>query len=262
MRFGSMRAGVTAEMDPYERYLEFGDNWIGWDWKSYWLSAFATLKYDTFNDIYFPTGGFRFTLDSRFVFNGYTIDLDHPEALEGGNIYGDFESPVATPGGKVPDYLASVASLEAAFTFGDHFTVHPKLYTGWNFVPSVKEDFDDIPYLINQKHLVTVGGFMPGRYTERQIPFFGFPIGFRDCLPISVMGQLDLRYCFAHKNFVTARGGLFVDDYSIPGLFRTSAYYAFGAEYARQSMVGPLKFAAQWCRYTGVTIYASVGFDF
>ena len=25
---------------------------------------------------------------------------------------------------------------------------------------------------------------------------------------------------------------------------------------------GPLKFAAQWCRYVGFSLYASVGFDF
>ena len=187
--------------------------------------------------------------------------MDHPLVFDP-DIHLEGYEPVATPDGIVPNYLVSVASLEGAFTFGDNFTVHPKLYTGWNFVPSAKEKMDDIPYLINQKHLVTVGGFLPGRYTERQMPFFGFPIGFRDCNPISVMGQLDLRYCFAHKNFVTARAGLFADEYSVPGLIKTNPYYAFGAEYARQSMVGPLKFAAQWCRYVGFSLYASVGFDF
>ena len=259
MRFGSMRAGVTAEMDPYERYLEFGEDWIGWDWESYWITAFANLKYDTFDDFYFPTKGFRLSIDSRYMLKGYTIDLDHPEAG-----YGDYEAPVSTQDGIVPHYFVSVANLEAAFTFGSHFTVHPKLYAGWNFVPSVKDPvhWDDIPYLINQKHLVTVGGAVAGRYTERQIPFFGFPTGFRDCRPISIMGQLDLRYCFAHKNFITARAGIFTDDYTIRDLLQSSHFYAFGAEYARQSMVGPLKFAAQWCLNVGFSLYASVGFDF
>ena len=259
LRFGSMRGGITAEMDPYERYLEFGEDWIGWDWESYWITAFANLKYDTFDDFYFPTKGFRLSIDSRYMLKGYTIDLDHPEAG-----YGDYEAPVSTQDGIVPHYLVSVANLEAAFTFGSHFTVHPKLYAGWNFVPSVKDPvhWDDIPYLINQKHLVTVGGAVAGRYTERQIPFFGFPTGFRDCRPISVMGQLDLRYCFAHKNFITARAGIFTDDYTIRDLLQSSYFYAFGAEYARQSMVGPLKFAAQWCRNVGFSLYASVGFDF
>ena len=50
MRYGEMKAGVTAEIDPYERYLAYGESWNGWDWKSYWLSAFASLKYDTFDD--------------------------------------------------------------------------------------------------------------------------------------------------------------------------------------------------------------------
>ena len=38
--------------------------------------------------------------------------------------------------------------------------------------------------------------------------------------------------------------------------------WAFGAEYSRQTLVGPLRIAAQWARIFGFTMYASVGFDF
>ena len=68
LRFGSMRAGFTAEMDPYEHYLSYGEEWMGWDWKSYWLSTFASLKHDKFNDGYFPTHGYRLSMDGRYVF--------------------------------------------------------------------------------------------------------------------------------------------------------------------------------------------------
>ena len=60
MRAGSFRIGATAEMDPYEHYLQQGLEWRGWDWKSYWLSVFATFKYDSFNDGYFPPGASAF----------------------------------------------------------------------------------------------------------------------------------------------------------------------------------------------------------
>jgi hypothetical protein len=73
---------------------------------------------------------------------------------------------------------------------------------------------------------------------------------------------LDLRYRFLRKNFVTARAGMFMRDDSIKELLHVWPVYAFGAEYARQSIVGPLRIAVQWCDITGLTAYASIGFDF
>lgn len=35
-----------------------------------------------------------------------------------------------------------------------------------------------------------------------------------------------------------------------------------GMEYARQTIIGPLRVAAQWCDISGFTLYASIGFDF
>jgi hypothetical protein len=115
---------------------------------------------------------------------------------------------------------------------------------------------------LNPKHIVTVGGFMPNRYTERQIPFFGFPNGYRNCFPISAVGQVDFRFRFARKNFATARGGVFWDDYDLKHLNAVFPFYAFGVEYARQTLLGPLRVAVQWCSLTYVTAYAGFGFDF
>jgi len=111
-------------------------------------------------------------------------------------------------------------------------------------------------------HVVTIGGFMPGRYTERQIPFFGFPVGFRNTYPFSFVTQLDARVRFAQKNYLTARGGLFFDYSDLSMLFKVYPIWACGVEYARQTLVGPFKLAAQWCNVTNFTMYASIGFDF
>lgn len=138
-----------------------------------------------------------------------------------------------------------LTSLEGAFSIGSHFTILPKIHFGWYGVP-----------------LVTIGGFLPNRYTERQIPYFGFATGFRDCLPISLAGQMDLRYCFAGKNFVTARAGMFIDSFQWKDFFQMGKYPAYGLEYARQTMVGPLRVAVQWGEFSGFSAYASVGFDF
>ena len=244
IRFGSMRVGVTAEMDPYEKYVSTELYWKGWDWKSYWLSTFANLKIDLFDDGYFPTKGFRLAVDGRYVFKGYSIDLDPYYSLPG---------ETTTADGKVPGYVVASASLQGAFTFGKSFTVLPGAHFGF---------MSTDPNLINPYHNVAVGGFVPDRYTEHQIPFFGIPVGYRSCDELLYVLQLDLRYRFLRKNYITARCGFFESQHSFKDLFRTLPFYAVGAEYARQTILGPLRAAAQWNNFSGFNIYASIGFDF
>jgi hypothetical protein len=246
MRNGSMKLGLTFEMDPYEHYLSTNYIWDGWDWKSYWLSTFATFKIDTFDDGYFPTSGLRFLVDGRYVFKGYTIDLDpylprHDEDLP------------LTEDGSVPRYLSALASFSAALSIGNQFTILPSISFGWSSVD---------PGYQNPKHIISVGGFMANRYTERQVPFFGIPGGYIELRPWNMVAQLDLRYCFSHKNFVTLRTGSICDDYAFKEFINQTPVWAFGAEYGRETMVGPMRIAAQWSRISGFTGYASIGFDF
>ena len=255
MTRGTFRVGLTAEMDPYEQYLSYGETWKDWDWKSYWLSAFANFKFDTFDDGYFPTRGVRLTLKGRYNFAGYSIDLDKNYAvLE--------EDPALTEGGRVPRYISTLASVEAAFSIGNHFTILPKLYAAWyqpfgvNIMSYLARDY------MNMKHTAMLGGFMPDRYTEFQIPFFLWPANTRNSSPYTAMAQLDLRYCFARKNYVSVRSGVLVRGDELRDFAENYKYWAFGAEYARQTPVGPLRLAAQWGRIGGFSVYASIGFDF
>ena len=222
LTYGSIKAGFSYEMNPYERYVSEGGSRSGWDWKTHWLSAFASLKFDTFDDGYFPVRGVRASLDGRYVFTGQ-------------------------------DYLSASAALEAAWTPFGRFTIHPALYLGMYT--------DDLP-LMNPRHVVSVGGFLRNRYVDHQLPFFGFPGGYCNCRPLSGVAQLDFRYRIAGKHFVTLRGGLFQDANALKDFFRNVPVYAVGAEYACRSIVGPLKFSAQWCSVGGVSAFVSVGFDF
>ena len=271
---GNVRLGVTAEMNPYEHMLSTSDFTTGWDWKTYWLSGYATFKYETFDDGYFPNRGVRLSANGRYVFKGQRKRLDAEFQTFGGNdVFPTDSDPTAWtrsedsedegPGPDVPTdwdpriavtpYGSVLASAEAAFTIGENFTILPSLYFGWN---SVYGEY------MNPRHVVVVGGFLPGRYAERQIPFIGFPTGFRSAARFTSVPKLDLRYRFLRKNFVTARASLFLRDETIKTMILVDPVYAFGAEYARQSIVGPLRVAVQWCNITGLTAYASIGFDF
>ncbi len=255
MSFGTFRAGLTAEMDPYEGYLEYGKMGRGWDWKSYWLSTFAQLRLDTFDDGYFPTKGIRFSLKGRFVFKGYDADLDPA------NLYGE-DDLTHTEDGHVPHYYTSTTSVEGAFSIGNHFTILPKFYGGL-YRPLVKDlwEYNPTDYL-NPKHAVTIGGFMQDRFTENQIPFFLFPNGFRSTSLITTSALLDLRFCFLRKNYITARSGALIRSDDWGSFFQTLPIWGVGLEYSRQSMVGPLRVASQWGPIFGYSFYASIGFDF
>ena len=253
---GSMRLGLSAEMDPYNHYLSVAEFQNRWCWKDHWLSAFANFKFDTFNDGYFPTRGVRIGLKGRYVFKGYSSYLD-PDAPIWREAWA-----TTTEGGKVPQYLTTMGSLEAALSIGEHFTVLPKLYAGWYrpFGVNLRE-YSPFPF-VNIRHVVTVGGFIPDRYTENQIPFFIWSNGYRETFGVSTLGQLDLRYGFGRKNYITVRGGVFSDIYSLDTFSAEDMMWGVGAEYARKTLVGPLKIAAQWGREFGASVYASIGFDF
>ena len=127
LRHGSMRVGLSAELDPYERYLSYYRTLDEWNWKTYNLSAFANFKFDTLDDGYFPTRGVRLFLKGRFVFDGYSPSLD-PQMYY---YREDNEYDPTTPGGKYPLYVTSTAGFQAAFSFGQHFAVLPRVDIGF-----------------------------------------------------------------------------------------------------------------------------------
>ena len=275
MRHGNVRVGLTAEMTPYLHLLGNNRLSVGWDWKSYWLSGFMNMKYDTLDDSYFPDRGVRFAMNGRYMFHGRSLNLtlndvwyDLDDTLDGSpeenaRVVRTRSDESDGPGPEVPDeffepkpvplYGSFMASAQAAFTIGENFTILPVVYFGWNSTSDV---------YMHPQHAVVVGGFMPGRYAERQIPFFGFPAGFRSTASFTLVPQLDLRYRFLRKNYVTVRAGSFYRDDTLKNVFSSGWINAFGAELSRQSVVGPLRMAVQWCSITGLTAYFSVGFDF
>ena len=103
---------------------------------------------------------------------------------------------------------------------------------------------------------------MPDRYTENQIPFFLWSKAYRETLPISTMAQVDLRFCFLRKNYFTLRSGLFIDSDDLKDYIYMNRTWAYGAEYSRKTMVGPLRIAAEYGPIFGLSIYSSIGFDF
>ncbi len=243
MVYGNVRFGAAYEMEPFENYLDNQMHWEGWDFRSRWLSTFASLRYDTFNESYFPTRGFRLKLDTRYVFDGYSTFLED-EGMEAGEYYE----------GEVSPYSVGTVHASVAVPLGRVVVLQPSVYAGWK---------TEQPGHMNFIHTLAAGGTVAGRYIDNQIPFFGFSQGFFICGSYAATAQLDVRFRLNHKNFLTLRGGVFQDKEVLADLVRTRpTAYAVGAEIGQKTVVGPMKFGAQWCDKTGFSVALSVGFDF
>ena len=243
MVYGNVRFGAAYEMEPYENYLDDQLHWEGWDLKSRWFSTFASLRYDTFNESYFPTRGYRLKLDTRYVFDGYSIYLED-KGMEAGEHYE----------GEVPPYSVGMAHASVALPLGRVVVLQPSVYFGWQ---------TEQPGHMNFIHTLAAGGTLASRYIDNQIPFFGFSQGFFVCDSFVATAQMDVRFRLNHKNFLTVRGGVFQDKGELADLVKTPlSAYAFGAEFGQKTIVGPMKFGAQWCNKTGFSVALSVGFDF
>ena len=243
MVYGNVRFGVAYEMEPFENYLDDQLHWVGWDLRSRWLSTFASLRYDTFNESYFPTHGFRLKLDTRYVFDGYSIYMED-KGMEAGEHYE----------GEVPPYSVGTAHASVALPLGRVVVLQPSVYFGWQ---------TEQPGRMNFIHTLAAGGTLASRYIDNQIPFFGFSQGFYVCDSFAATAQMDIRFRLNHKNFLTVRGGVFQDKGKMADLVKTPlSAYAFGAEIGQKTIIGPMKIGAQWCNKTGFSVALSVGFDF
>lgn len=243
MVYGNVRMGFAAEMEPYEYYLDPAMQWQGWDFKSHWLSTFANLRYDTFNESYFPTSGFRLSLNTRYVFDGYSVYMEDDDMAEGDSYEGD-----------VPPYSVGNAHASVAVPLGSRLVLQPSVYFSWQTEYSGRMNFI---------HTLGVGGILAGRYVDNQIPYFGFNTGYQACGNYAASMQVDLRYRINHKNYLTFRAGMFQDKDKLAEVIKTApTAYAFGLEVGQKSILGPMMFGLQWCSKRGVSVSVSVGFDF
>ena len=241
--YGKMRLGLAGEWEPFEDYLDARMQWKDWDFRSCWYSAFADLDFDTFNESYFPTGGVRLSMHSRYVMGGYSTYLEKPGA-DFGDVYA----------GKVQPYGVVVFHAACVLPIGGKVFLQPSLHAGWS---------SQRPGLMNMVHTLVAGGTRAGRYTDNQIPFFGFSAGFQTCRSYAATLQADLRYRIDYRNFLTLRGGLLQDRDSLPAFLQDGlSATAVGLEYGRKTFAGPLKLGAQWCDRTGFSVALSFGFDF
>ena len=228
-----IRAGISnkayslAPQTMFAQQMEAAGSSLSADFIGTWLKG----NLYTLDDYYFPRKG---------VSLAWRVDYDflHP---------GDSNfSPI----------------LSADLDFRTAIPVAPRL----TFLPDIRlraiMHFGD-PSGDDLIHTNFVGGALPGRYVEDQLPFFGLNhvLATGDYLVNATAG---MRFSPVDKlHFTGMAGFLFYDD-TIRGLLSTLRpdCWALGAEAAYDTIVGPFKFNLHWSSFQGWGAYLSLGFDF
>ena len=143
--------------------------------------------------------------------------------------------------------------LKTVFRMNDWLSLLPSFYTR-----TIVDRNSDNLFISNY-----VGGTMPGRYIDSQIPFAGFNYATLAKDYMMVL-NLDMRARLAKDFYFTLQGGYFNDNESLPGSWKEllPTYLGFAGELAYDSLAGPVRARVQWSDFRGWSAYLGVGFDF
>lgn len=190
------------------------------------LSLFASGKAETFDNAYFPTKGISVSAGYSWVFGGLIHKIE-------------------------PFHVANV-DFRSVIRCSDRFSILPNFNSRMIFGRDIPIPYTNI-----------IGGRIPGRYLEQQVPFIGVTSAMAVDKYMAILGT-DLRYKIFKNNYVSAKlnlgtsGAMFKEMFDI----NSNGFLGMGLEYAYSSIIGPIKADIHWSNITGAGAYLSIGFDF
>ena len=189
------------------------------------ITAFAEVNADTFDDGYFPTKGFTAGLSYGWTFGGFPHTFKNFHTVTA-------EAKVVVPAGKV---FAFISSVSARFLFGD-----------------------DVPVA----YFNAMGGSLPGRYVDQQMPFVGIN-NLSAMKNILTIFRTDYRFRLAKNHYMTAILNYARDCDNFKEYATGLGYFGAAAEYSYDTIFGPITFNVHWSNLTNkVGIYLSAGYNF
>lgn len=189
------------------------------------ISAFAEARADTFDNGYFPNKGFTAGATYSWVFGGFPNAFNNFHTVQA-------DAKVVLP---VGDVFAFIPSFNLRFLLGE-----------------------DIPVA----YFNAMGGSLPGRYVDQQMPFVGITNLYATKNILTVF-RTDFRFKIARNHYITgivnyARDCDFFREY-VDGL----GYFGAAAEYSFNTIFGPLSFNVHWSNLSNkVGFYLSAGYNF
>lgn len=189
------------------------------------ISAFAEARADTFDNGYFPNMGFTAGATYSWVFGGFPNAFNNFHTVQA-------DAKVVLPLGEV---FAFIPSFNLRFLLGE-----------------------DIPVA----YFNAMGGSLPGRYVDQQMPFVGITNLYATKNILTVF-RTDFRFKIARNHYITgivnyARDCDFFREY-IDGL----GYFGAAAEYSYNTIFGPISFNVHWSNLSNKAgFYLSAGYNF
>ena len=165
----------------------------------------------------------------------------------------DFLSPTVR---EFSPILTGCLDFRAAIPAGENLTFLPDLRL--RTISHFGEEMID-----GVSHTNFVGGMLPARYAEDQLPFFGLNdiVATGDYLIDAVAA---FRWNPISSLYISAMGGVLIHDNSIGALFNHPIFdtWALGAEAAYNTIAGPVRASFHWSNTQGWGGHLSFGFDF
>ena len=223
----NMRVGARNEfikIDNIKSSQFIGDYDFG-QLNNDFITAFAEVNADTFDDGYFPKKGFTAGLSYGWTFGGFPQTFKNFHTVTA-------EAKVVVPAGKV---FAFIPSVSARFLFGD-----------------------DVPVA----YFNAMGGSLAGRYVDQQMPFVGIN-NLSAMKNILTIFRTDYRFRIAKNHYMTAILNYARDCDSFKEYATGLGYFGAAAEYSYDTIFGPITFNVHWSNLTNkVGIYLSAGYNF
>jgi NTE family protein len=190
------------------------------------VSGFIEAETYTFDDGYFPTKGIDAGLSYSWVWGGFPQDVNNFHVLQADCKY------VYSP----DDFFSFIPSFNFRFLLGA----------------------DHIPLA----YFNAVGGSLPGRFVNQQIPFVGVThlSAMRNMLTLI---RTDYRFRLANNHYVTGILNYLRDCDTFREYGVGPGYFGAGVEYSFDTIFGPLSANIHWSNMTKkVGFYISAGYNF
>lgn len=190
-----------------------------------YVSLFMDARTDTFDDGYFPGRGVNAGVSYSWTFAGIPTMVHNFHTVQA-------DAKVVVP---VGDVFAFIPSFNFRFLFGP-----------------------DIPVA----YFNAIGGSLPGRYVDQQMPFIGIT-NLAAMKNILTIYRTDFRFRLAKNHYLTGIVNYARDCDEFTGYGKGLGYFGAGMEYSFDTIFGPLTANIHWSNMTKkVGIYLSGGFNF
>lgn len=189
------------------------------------ISLFLDARADTFDDGYFPKKGFKAGVSYDWTMGGFP--------------------------NKFHNFHTVHMDAKAVVPMGDIFSL----------LPSV-----DFRFLLGHEipvaYFNAIGGSLPGRYIDQQMPFLGLT-NLSAMKNILTIYRLDLRAKIAKNNYITAVVNYARDCDEFKEYVMGPGFFGTALEYSYDTIFGPITANIHWSDITGkVGFYLSAGYNF